>query len=99
MTKQTDTKATTTSTKKAPQACACGCKLTVSPGRTWLPGHDARAAGVAARASLAGDDTLIDALPGEKLQAKAQALAIKWREAAEAKLARKLERDMAKANA
>lgn len=95
MAKSTDTTSTTPAAKVAVK-CACGCDMTVSPGRTWLPGHDARAAGVAALAALAGDPTLIAKLPGEALQIKATALAAKWTATAEAKVARAAERAAAK---
>jgi len=87
---------TTTAPVTARKVCLCGCDLQVAPKASWLPGHDARAAGVAARAALAGDASLISALPSEKLQAKATTLAAKWTAEATAKAERKAEREAAK---
>ena len=72
----------------APQTCRCGCGEQVAIKRLFRPGHDARAAGVAARALRAGDPTLRDLLPSQPLQAKATALAAKWQQAAEDKATR-----------
>lgn len=83
---------TATNTVK-PTQCFCGCGEQVAPKRLFRPGHDARAAGVAARAEVAGDPTLRAALPTEALQAKAEALAAKWTAEAEAKAARKAKRE------
>lgn len=80
----------------APGKCLCGCGLGVAPRRSWLPGHDARAAGVAARALQAGDATRRDALPTPALQAKATALAERWTATATAKAERAAERAAAK---
>lgn len=90
------TPATTTPAAAAPGKCLCGCGLGVAPRRSWLPGHDARAAGVAARALQAGDATRRDALPTPALQAKATALAERWTATAAAKAERAAERAAAK---
>lgn len=80
-------------TPVAVDTCRCGCGLRTAPKRMWLPGHDARAAGVAARLAFEqGDLTGIKALPSENLQRKATDLANRWTAAAEEKAARKAER-------
>lgn len=78
--------------------CACGCGLQVAPKRLWVPGHDARAAGNAARLAQAGDRSALDALPTERLRAKAQNLADRWTAQAEAKATRQAERAALKAS-
>lgn len=75
-------------TAPAPATCRCGCGAQVASRRLYRPGHDARHAGVAARAALAGDPTAVAALPTPALQAKAQGLADRWRAAAQEKAAR-----------
>jgi hypothetical protein len=67
----------------APQAapegipCHCGCGSTAKPGRSYLPGHDARHAGQIGRALAAkapGAEAARDALPAA-LKAKAERFA------------------------
>lgn len=77
--------------------CKCGCGLRVMPRRSWVPGHDARAAGEAARALQGGDKTKRDALPTQALRDKATALADRWTQAAADKAALKAEREALKA--
>lgn len=79
-----DTKATPAAAAPAPQTCRCGCNQQVAARRLYRPGHDARHAGVAARA---GADAIAQ-LPTPALQAKATALAARWQAAAEEKAAK-----------
>lgn len=73
--------------------CACGCGDTIAKGKVWLPGHDARAKGRAARAAVAGDGgKAIAALPSPALRSAAEGLAAKWTAEATAKATRAAER-------
>lgn len=73
----------------APVAGACGCgEATRRPTALWVAGHDARAAGDAARAAAAGDLTRIGALPTPALRAKAEAHAARLTQAAKVKAIR-----------
>jgi len=92
----TKTAAKTPATAPAAAQCLCGCGLRVAPRRSWLPGHDARAAGVAARAALTGDTAAIQALPSEALRTKAANLAARWEAAAKDKADRAAERAAAR---
>lgn len=73
-------------------ACHCGCGEQIGPKATYRPGHDARHAGMVARAIAAEpkqEKTLLLALPSPALRTKAQRAAAR----ATAKAAEKAEAD------
>lgn len=87
-----------------PTQCRCGCNEQVPAKSFYRPGHDARHAGqvgrrIAANYATKGYDRRVDleALPSERLRAKAEGIAEKATERAEAKLQREAEREQRKA--
>lgn len=64
---------TKTTTVTTVRACNCGCGTpTRKTGSLYVPGHDARHAGLVARAIVSGDKAArIDVLPSTALRAKA----------------------------
>lgn len=96
--------AKTTAPKTAPAPvvtkCRCGCGLqTIRTDAMYLPGHDARHAGIVGRAIIANPTQakdLIAALPTDRLRIKAEAMVAKAAEREAERARRQAAREAAK---